>query len=236
VCDKLNLKSDTASTQVISRDRYAFFISMLAILGSSLERFATEIRHMARTEVREVEEGFSKGQRGSSAMPHKKNPINAEQICGLARVLRSNLIASLEDMPLWHERDISHSSVERIIMPDSTVLASYLLRRFGQLVRDLVIYPENMERNLKLTGGLYNSQRVLLALMRKGLPRDIAYEMVQRNALKAWDLEKPLYELLVEDEEVRKYLTEEDLKSSFTDEEYKKNLDIVYKRVGIDDH
>lgn len=236
VCDKLNLKSDTASTQVISRDRYAFFISMLAILGSSLERFATEIRHMARTEVREVEEGFSKGQRGSSAMPHKKNPINAEQICGLARVLRSNLIASLEDMPLWHERDISHSSVERIIMPDSTVLASYLLRRFGQLVRDLVIYPENMERNLKLTGGLYNSQRVLLALMSKGLPRDIAYEMVQRNALKAWDLEKPLYELLVEDEEVRKYLTEEDLKSSFTDEEYKKNLDIVYKRVGIDDH
>lgn len=235
VCDKLNLKPDTASTQVISRDRYAFFLSTLAILGSSLERFATEIRHMARTEVREVEEGFSRGQRGSSAMPHKKNPINAEQICGLARILRSNLIASLENIPLWHERDISHSSVERIIMPDSTILASYLLRRFNRLIDDLVIYPKNMERNLKLTRGLYNSQRVLLALMSKGIPRDIAYEMVQRNALKSWELERPLYELLIEDEEIRKYLTEEELKKCFIDEEYKRNLDIIYKRVGISD-
>lgn len=235
VCDKLGLRPDTASTQVISRDRYAFFLSTLAILGSSLERFATEIRHMARTEVREVEEGFSRGQRGSSAMPHKKNPINAEQICGLARILRSNLIASLENMPLWHERDISHSSVERIIMPDSTILASYLLRRFTQLVRDLVIYPKNMERNLKVTGGMYNSQRVLLALMNKGVPRDMAYEIVQRNALKSWELEIPLYELLIEDEEVKRYLSEEELKSCFIDEDYKKNLGVIYRRVGIGD-
>lgn len=234
VCEKLGLKHDTASTQVISRDRYAFFLATLAILGASLERFATEIRHMARTEVREVEEGFSKGQRGSSAMPHKKNPITAEQICGLARVLRSNLIASLENIALWHERDISHSSVERIIMPDSTILASYLLRRFGQLVKDLVIYPENMDRNLRLTGGLYNSQRVLLALMNKGLPRDTAYEIVQRNALKAWNLGKSFYEILWEDEEVRRYLTEEELKNCFDDEEYKKNLGVIYRRVGID--
>lgn len=235
VCEKLGIKNDTASTQVISRDRYAFFLATLAILGASLERFATEIRHMARTEVREVEEGFSKGQRGSSAMPHKKNPITAEQICGLARVLRSNLIASLENIALWHERDISHSSVERIIMPDSTILASYLLRRFAQLVRDLVIYPENMERNLRLTGGLYNSQRVLLALMNKGLPRDTAYEIVQRNALKAWNLNRPFYEILWEDEEVKEYLTEEELKGCFNDEEYKKNLGAIYRRVGIDD-
>lgn len=235
VCSSLGLKPDTASTQVISRDRYAFFLSTLAILGSSLERFATEIRHMARTEVREVEEGFGRGQKGSSAMPHKKNPINAEQICGLARILRSNLIASLENIPLWHERDISHSSVERIIMPDSTILASYLLRRFTQLIRDLVIYPKNMERNLRLTRGLYNSQRVLLALMSKGVPRDVAYEMVQRNALKSWELERPLYELLTEDEEIKKYLKEEELRSCFVDEEYKKNLDIIYKRVGISD-
>lgn len=233
VCEKLGLKNDTVSTQVISRDRYAFFLATLAILGSSLDRFATEIRHMARTEVREVEEGFSRGQRGSSAMPHKKNPITAEQICGLARVLRSNLLASLENIVLWHERDISHSSVERIIMPDSTILTSYLLRRFRRLIEDLVIYPENMEKNLKLTGGLYNSQRVLLALMNKGLPRDNAYEIVQRNALKAWDLKRSFFEVLWEDEEVRKYLSKEELVACFNDEEYKKNLEVIYKRVGI---
>lgn len=233
VCEKLGLKNDTASTQVISRDRYAFFLATLAILGSSLDRFASEIRHMARTEVREVEEGFSRGQRGSSAMPHKKNPITAEQICGLARILRGNLLASLENVSLWHERDISHSSVERIIMPDSTILTSYLLRRFRKLVDDLVVYPENMEKNLKLTGGLYNSQRVLLALMSKGLPRDNAYEIVQRNALKAWDLERPFFEVLWEDEEVRKYLSQEELRACFDDEVYKKNLEVIYKRVGI---
>jgi len=235
VCEKLGLRNDTASTQVISRDRYAFFLSTLAILGASLERFAMEIRHMARTEVREVEEGFARGQRGSSAMPHKKNPITAEQICGLSRILRSNLIASLENIALWHERDISHSSVERIIMPDSTILASYLLRKFGQLVRDLVVYPENMEKNLRLTGGLYNSQRVLLALMNKGLTRDDAYEMVQRNALKAWNLNRPFYEILREDEEISRYLTEEELRECFNDEEYKKNLEVIYRRVGIAD-
>lgn len=233
VCEKLGLKNDTVSTQVISRDRYAFFLATLAILGSSLDRFATEIRHMARTEVREVEEGFSRGQRGSSAMPHKKNPITAEQICGLARVLRSNLLASLENIVLWHERDISHSSVERIIMPDSTILTSYLLRRFRRLIEDLVIYPENMKKNLKLTGGLYNSQRVLLALMNKGLPRDSAYEIVQRNALKAWDLKRSFLEVLWEDEEIRKYLSKEELEACFNDEEYKKNLEVIYKRVGI---
>ncbi len=233
VCEKLGLKGDTVSTQVISRDRYAFFLATLAMLGSSLDRFATEIRHMARTEVREVEEGFSRGQRGSSAMPHKKNPITAEQICGLARVLRGNLLASLENISLWHERDISHSSVERIIMPDSTILASYLLRRFKRLVDDLVVYPENMEKNLKLTGGLYNSQRVLLALMDKGLPRDDAYEIVQRNALKAWDLGRPFFEVLWEDEEIKRYLSQEELRACFNDDVYRKNLEVIYKRVGI---
>jgi len=233
VCGKLGLTPDTASTQVISRDRYAFFLATLAILGSSLERFAVEIRHLARTEVQEVEEFFARGQRGSSAMPHKKNPITAEQICGLSRVLRGNLLASLENMPLWHERDISHSSVERIIMPDSTILASYLLRKFRELIDGLVIHPENMERNLNLTAGLYNSQRVLLSLMGKGLPRDIAYEIVQRNALESWRTHKPFYQLLLEDKDVTRYLSEEELKSCFNDEIYKKNLEIIYKRVGI---
>lgn len=233
VCEKLGLKLDVASTQVISRDRYAFFLSTLAILGSSLERFAMEIRHLARTEVQEVEEFFAKGQKGSSAMPHKKNPITSEQICGLSRVLRGNLIASLENMALWHERDISHSSVERIIMPDSTILVSYLLRKSRELIDGLVIHPENMERNLELTGGLYNSQRVLISLMKKGLPRDTAYEIVQRNALKFWETHRLFYQLLLEDEEVRAYLSEEELKDCFDDEVYKKNLDIIYKRVGI---
>ncbi|MGC9064410.1 MAG: adenylosuccinate lyase [bacterium] len=233
VCEKFGLVPDTASTQVISRDRYVFFLSTLAILGSSLERFAMEIRHLARTEVQEVEEFFAEGQRGSSAMPHKKNPINAEQICGLSRVLRGNLVASLENMPLWHERDISHSSVERIIMPDSTILASYLLRKSRELIEGLVVHPKNMEKNLSLTNGLYNSQRVLLSLMGKGLPRDIAYEIVQRNALESWKTHKPFYQLLREDNEVMKYLSEEELSACFDEEIYKKNLDIIYKRVGI---
>jgi adenylosuccinate lyase len=233
VCEKLGLNPDTASTQVISRDRYAFFLSTLAILGSSLERFAMEIRHLARTEVLEVEEFFAKGQRGSSAMPHKKNPITAEQICGLSRVLRGNLIASLENMPLWHERDISHSSVERIIMPDSTILASYLLRKSKELIDSLVIHPENIEKNLELTGRLYNSQRILLSLMGKGLPRDTAYKIVQRNALKSWETRRPFYQLLLEDKDVTEYLSEEELKDCFNDEVYKKNLETIYKRVGI---
>jgi adenylosuccinate lyase len=188
VCSNLGLRPAPIATQVIQRDIHAEFITTLALVAASIERWATEFRHLQRTEVLEAEEFFAKGQKGSSAMPHKRNPITGERLSGLARVLRGNALAALENVALWHERDISHSSVERIIFPDSCTLLDYMLATMTRLVAGLVVYPENMKRNLKLSLGMWNSQSVLLALIRKGLTREEAYELVQRNAMKTWQV------------------------------------------------
>ena len=181
MCNRLGLKPSPISTQIVQRDRHAEFMCTLGIIASTIDKHATEIRHLQRTEVLEVEEPFTKGQKGSSAMPHKRNPVGSENISGLARIVRSNCIAALENIPLWHERDISHSSVERVIMPDSTILIDYMLNRLINIIKDLIVYPENMNRNLNLTHGLINSQRVLLELVRKGMDRDHAYRLVQKK-------------------------------------------------------
>ena len=188
VCRKLGLRPAPIATQVVQRDLHAEFMSALALVGASIERWATEFRHLQRTEVLEAEEFFAKGQKGSSAMPHKRNPITSERLSGLARVLRGNAVAALENVALWHERDISHSSVERIIFPDSCTLLDYMLVTLTKLVDGLIVYPENMKRNLALSLGMWNSQTVLLALIRKGLTREQAYDLVQRNAMKTWEV------------------------------------------------
>ncbi len=234
VCEKLGLRPAPVSTQIIQRDRYAEFLWALAMIGTSLEKFALEIRHLQRTEVREVEEGFSPGQKGSSAMPHKKNPITAEQICGLSRVLRGNLLVALENIPLWHERDISHSSAERIILPDSCILADYLLNTFARLLENLVVYPEAMRKNLEKSRGLVFSEWVLLALIEKGLTREEAYTLVQRCALKTWDDEGVTFrEVLEEDPEIRTHLSGEELTRLFDYHHYLRYVDTIFKRVGI---
>lgn len=234
VCERLGLEPDPVSTQIVQRDRYAEFLWALAMIGASLEKFALEIRHLQRTEVREVEEGFSPGQKGSSAMPHKKNPITAEQICGLSRVLRGNLIVAFENIPLWHERDISHSSAERIILPDSCILADYLLNTFARLLEELVVYPEAMQRNLERSRGLVFSERVLLELVRKGLTREEAYAIVQRCALRTWDDEQlTFFEVLSQDPEVCRYLSREELIELFDYGHYLKHVDTIMKRIGI---
>jgi adenylosuccinate lyase len=186
VCKQLGLRPAPIATQVVQRDLHAEFIGALALVGASIERWATEFRHLQRTEVLEVEEFFAKGQKGSSAMPHKRNPITSERLSGLARVLRGNAVAALENVALWHERDISHSSVERIIFPDSCTLLDYMLATLTKLTEGLIVYPENMKRNLALSLGMWNSQTVLLALIKKGLTRERAYELVQRNAMRTW--------------------------------------------------
>lgn len=234
VCERLGLEPDPVSTQIVQRDRYAEFLWALAMIGTSLEKFALEIRHLQRTEVREVEEGFSPGQKGSSAMPHKKNPITAEQICGLSRVLRGNLLVAFENIPLWHERDISHSSAERIILPDSCILADYLLNTFARLLEELVIYPEAMRRNLEKSRGLVFSERVLLELVRKGLTREEAYAIVQRCALRTWEDERlTFFDALSQDPEVGQYFSQEALSELFDYGYYLKHVDTIMKRVGI---
>jgi len=231
VCKKCGLKPAPVSTQIIQRDRHAEYLSTLAIISSSIDKFATEIRHLQRTEVREAEEFFSKGQKGSSAMPHKRNPITSEQLSGLARVVRGNALAAMENIPLWHERDISHSSVERVIIPDSTILVDYMLFKFTDLIDTLLVYPENMKRNLKMTHGLIYSQRILLELAKKGITREKAYELVQRNALKSWEEGVEFYELVSSDEEIKKLLTKEELDDSFDLDYHLKYVDTIFKRV-----
>lgn len=231
VCEKLGLKAEPVSTQVIQRDRHAEFLTTLAVIGASLEKIAIEIRHLQRTEVLEAEEFFSKGQKGSSAMPHKRNPIVSERITGLARILRANSIAALEDVALWHERDISHSSVERIIVPDSTIALDYMLDLMIKLMRNLLVYPENMKRNLNLTRGLVSSQTVLLKLVSKGLSREDAYKIVQTSAMEVWaDKSKDLYTQLKKSEEVSKHITESELKQIFENENTLKNVDYIFSR------
>ncbi|MBW4696355.1 MAG: adenylosuccinate lyase [Aphanocapsa lilacina HA4352-LM1] len=233
-CELLGLVPDTASTQVISRDRHAEFVQALALMAGSIERFAVEIRNLQRTDVLEVEEYFAAGQKGSSAMPHKRNPITSEQLTGLARIVRSNATAALENMALWHERDISHSSVERVILPDSAILVHYMLVKFTALVEKLAVYPENMARNLHRYGGVVFSQRVLLALVAKGLTREEAYRIVQTNAHKAWNREGGDFRaLIVADPEVQVLLAPQELAACFEPTHHLKHLDTVFARLEI---
>jgi adenylosuccinate lyase len=231
VCDKLKLKPAEASTQIIQRDRHAHYFTVLAVLAGTLEKIAIEVRHLQRTEVLEAEEAFAKGQKGSSAMPHKKNPIGSENIAGLARLVRSNSLAAMENMALWHERDISHSSVERVIGPDSTILIDYMLKRLNKIIKNLVVYPKNMEANLNKLKGLIFSQQVLLRLAAKGLTRQTAYEMVQRNALKVWDTGRDFKSLLLEDQELMSNISREELEEIFNLDYHFKHVDDIFKRV-----
>ncbi|MEE9430254.1 MAG: adenylosuccinate lyase [Melioribacteraceae bacterium] len=231
VCKKMGLKPASVSTQIIQRDRHAEFLSTIAIVGASLEKIAVEIRHLQRTEVLEVEEYFSKGQKGSSAMPHKRNPIVSERVSGLARLLRGNAMAAMENVALWHERDISHSSVERVIVPDSTITLNYMLTLMIKLVDNLLIYPENAIENLNKTRGLVLSQKILLKLVEKGATREDAYKMVQTPAMKVWqDKTTNMETELLKSEEVKKYLTVEETKEIFNTSEMVKNVDYIFAR------
>jgi len=231
VCKKLELKPVNISTQIIQRDRYAEYLSSIAIIGSTLEKIALEIRHLQRTEVHEVEENFSKGQKGSSAMPHKKNPIIAERICGLARILRSNATTAFENNALWHERDISHSSAERIIIPDSTSLIHYLLVKTTTLIENLVVFPEKMMENVDLTNGLIYSQSVLLALAKKGISREKAYEIVQKAAMECWQTKENFQDILKRSEEFTSLLNEDEIESLFSLDKFTDNVDSIFSRV-----
>ncbi len=234
VCAKLGLKPEPISTQIIQRDRHAEYLAVLGIVGASLDKFATEIRHLQRTEVREVEEPFSEGQKGSSAMPHKRNPVSCEQISGLARLLRSNAQAGLENVALWHERDISHSSVERVILPDGTILLDYLLAKFRDIVQGMRVYPEQMLRNLNATHGVIFSQQALLALSKAGATREAAYQMVQRNAMRAWETGEGFRTLLLADAEVGAVLSPAEIESCFELEYHLRHVDAIFRRVGLD--
>ncbi|MHC1697880.1 MAG: adenylosuccinate lyase [Geobacteraceae bacterium] len=231
VCARAGLKPAPCSTQIIQRDRHAEFFSTLAIVASSIEKFAVEIRHLQRTEVLEAEEFFSKGQKGSSAMPHKRNPVLSENLSGLARLIRGYAVSALENVPLWHERDISHSSVERVIAPDATVLMDFMLHRCTGLIDNLVVYPENMLKNLNLMRGLVFSQRVLLELARKGASRENAYSLVQRNAMKVWEEGRDFREELLGDSEVRSYLSSEEIDNAFDLAYHFKHVDTIFTRV-----
>jgi len=233
VCKKLGLRPAKISTQIIQRDVYAQYLATLAIIGSSLEKFATEIRHLQRTEVGEAAEPFGKGQKGSSAMPHKRNPVICERISGLSRILRGNALAAMENVALWHERDISHSSCERIIMPDSTLALDYMLNKFIEVIEGLSVYPENMLANLVKTRGLIFSQRVLLELMNKGLSRQKAYDLVQRLSMKSWKEGSDFRENLAKDKAVLRYLARKELDRIFDLDYYLRNVNKIFKRVGL---
>lgn len=237
VCQKLGLVPSSISTQILQRDRHAEFATTMAIVASSIEKFSVELRHLQRTEVREAEEYFSKGQKGSSAMPHKRNPITFERLTGLARVVRSNAIAAMENVALWHERDISHSSVERIIMPDSTIALCYMLRTFSDSLETLLVYPERMEENFNVSYGLTTSQTVLLALTARGMTREDAYRLVQRNAMQCWSTKVHLRDLMLADQELLTVLPAGEINRLFSPETIldtlKQNVDIIFKRNGL---
>lgn len=234
--EKLGLKPAKVSTQVLQRDRHAEALFVLALICSTLEKIAIEIRHLQKTEVIEVEEPFTKGQKGSSSMPHKKNPVRAERVSGLARVTRSNLHVALENIPLWHERDISHSSAERIIFPDSFIITDYLLAETGALVKNWNVHPDRMEKNIHLTKGLIFSQRVMLALTKKDISREKAYQIVQKNSLKAWNNDLDFKDLILKDPEISKILSKEDIKNCFTLDPYLEKIDYIYDKVFADEN
>ncbi len=231
VCQKLGLKPAPVSSQIVQRDRHAEYFATLAIIASSLDKFAQEIRLLQRTEVREAEEFFSTGQKGSSAMPHKRNPVLSENLSGLSRLVRSYAVAALEDVALWHERDISHSSVERVIAPDATIVLDFMLARFTGLMDRLVVYPERMKANLNMTHGLIFSQTVLLALVEKGATREDAYAVVQKHSMRSWQEETDFRRLLAGDELVQKHLSEKDLNEIFNIDNFLTGLDYIFRRV-----
>lgn len=234
VCQRLDLKPAPVSTQIIQRDRHAFYVTTLAGIAGTLDKIATEIRNLQRTDVHEVEEAFGKGQKGSSAMPHKKNPITAERICGIARVIRGNALTAMENVALWHERDISHSSAERVILPDSTIGLDYILHKTTQLLDGLQIFPEQMQVNINKVLGLIFSQRVMLALVDKGVSRETAYAWVQRNAMQAWDTKENFQDLVKRDSEIRNYLNDEEITLLFDYSYHTKHVGYIFKRVGLE--
>jgi len=231
VCEKLGLKPAPVSTQIVQRDSYAEYLCTLAILASSLEKFALQVRHWQRTEIREAQEKFKPGQKGSSAMPHKRNPILSERICGMARLVRANSIVGLENIALWHERDISHSSAERVVLPDSSIATDYMLDKMASLIDGLIVYPDRMLENLQATRGLIFSGQLLLALTNAGVARETAYELVQRNAMKAWDEDGDFETSVLADKEIRAHLSEEKIARVFSLDTYLRNVDRVFARV-----
>jgi adenylosuccinate lyase len=233
VCRKLGLEPCPISTQIIQRDRHAQFLTTLAVIGSSLEKMATEIRNLQRTEILEVEEPFAKGQKGSSAMPHKRNPMMSERVAGLSRVLRGNALAAMENVSLWHERDLTHSSVERVIIPDSCILLDYMLDKFTAIVRGLVVYEDHMQKNIDRTRGLVFSQELMLALVGKGMLREDAYRLVQGHAMTSWTQELDFRQLILDDPEIMQHLTSHDVEMVFSYDKYKDKVDYIFKRCGL---
>lgn len=233
VCEKLGLQPAPISTQVLQRDRHAYYMATLSLIATSIEKFATEIRGLQKSEVREVEEYFAKGQKGSSAMPHKRNPIGSENVTGLARLIRGHMMTAYENVSLWHERDISHSSAERIILPDATIVLDYILNRFGNIMKNLTVYPEQMKRNMDKTYGLIYSQRILLTLIEKGLSREEAYDLVQPLTMEAWEKQVPFRELLEKNERIQQLLSEAELDDCFDYRYHLKQVDYIFDRLGL---
>ena len=232
-CKILGLKPAPISTQIIQRDRHAHYLSVLALIGATLEKMAVEVRGLQKSEVREVEEAFARGQKGSSSMPHKRNPIGSENITGCARMLRGYMLSAYENVALWHERDISHSSVERVIIPDATIILDYALHRFSRILENLVVYEGNMLRNMERTYGLYNSQRLLIKLIDKGLSREAAYDLVQPQAMQAWAESKPFREIVMDNENIMSYLSEEEINETFDARYHLSRVDYIFDRVGL---
>ena len=232
-CRSLGLEPAPLSTQVLQRDRHAHYLGVLALIGSTLEKMATEVRHLQRSEVREVEEAFGSGQKGSSAMPHKRNPVGSENITGCARLLRGYMVAAYENVALWHERDISHSSVERVIIPDATTILHYALHRFARLLRRLVVYPESMRRNMDRSLGLYHSQRLLLVLIDKGLSREAAYDLIQPCAMQAWKKERPFQEVVLANAQAKQHLSSSEIEDAFDTAYHLRHVDALFRRAGL---
>ncbi|MCA1032930.1 adenylosuccinate lyase [Bacillus timonensis] len=233
VCEKLGLEAAPISTQTLQRDRHADYMSTLALIATSIEKFAVEVRGLQKSETREVEEYFAKGQKGSSAMPHKRNPIGSENMTGLARVIRGYMLTAYENVPLWHERDISHSSAERIILPDATIALNYMLNRFGNIIKNLTVYPENMKRNMDRTLGLIYSQRVLLALIDEGMTREEAYDTVQPKAMEAWEMQVPFRTLIEQEQKITERLSTEQIEDCFDYNYHIKHVDMIFERLGL---
>ncbi|WP_416828860.1 adenylosuccinate lyase [Ectobacillus polymachus] len=234
VCEKLGLQASPISTQTLQRDRHAHYMATLALIATSIEKMAVEIRGLQKSETREVEEFFAKGQKGSSAMPHKRNPIGSENMVGMARLVRGYMQTAYENVPLWHERDISHSSAERVILPDATIALNYMLNRFGNIVKNLTVFPENMKRNMGRTFGLIYSQRVMLSLINKGMVREEAYDTVQPKAMEAWDKQVQFKDLVEADEKITSKLTQEEIDECFNYEHHMRHVDTIFKRLGLD--